>query len=568
MLRQYNLTFKDYAISFVISLLVTIILANQLDSDFVPPYSLPWFVLTIFFLLMVNYVISIIYKYLFVPPIPRPVVPQTLSAFDSAVREAGYNFCAISSKELALWRSPTFMYYLTLNDIKNILEFSLKHHSIMFSNSTTDKTAFIEEGYSLLKKVASGQVDTNFFGIRLLIYPDRVYKQFENEIKCLIQMHAIARVHCIPVIREKLIKKFSEDEKSKLSGFSKALSQNIQEELTSMSGVEKATLWLSRKNPNNPYSVSIPDFLIINNNPTVRSKEQVWWYQKNEPRNNNEDEEDSILKPAEDCYRLLCSKINSSVIWPTYGHEILSMVPIGIAYDEPLDFFSQDYFEKWLTDVLLKNPKYELLRKWIEKEQELLRRTVKAGNSFDEALDVGCGWGRHLEILLEEGISKVAGIDNNALVIQRAHRFYDKYNGRLDIRNCDAQKINFKDERFDLVICMSNTFGNLGDQAVKTKVMNEMLRVLKPGGKIIVSVYQNSEKSLTLRKDSYLDVGLHPIVQKDGRTIKTKEGLTSEQFDIDYLESFFKKKCEDLLTTKINECAFIVTAKKKVSRYN
>ena len=58
------------------------------------------------------------------------------------------------------------------------------------------------------------------------------------------------------------------------------------------------------------------------------------------------------------------------------------------------------------------------------------------------------------------------------------------------------KKLHFSDDIFDYVICMTNTFGNLGD--IKLDVLKEMKRVCKKNGKIFIGVY--SEKAFDVRK--------------------------------------------------------------------
>jgi ubiquinone/menaquinone biosynthesis C-methylase UbiE len=122
----------------------------------------------------------------------------------------------------------------------------------------------------------------------------------------------------------------------------------------------------------------------------------------------------------------------------------------------------------------------------------------------------------------------------------------------------DAKKLDFDDNSFDYVICMTNTFGDFPD--IKTDVLDEMKRVCKNDGKIIISVY--SEKSLEIRKSDYEKVGLH-ITKIDDGIIHTKEGLISEQFTKPQLENLFNSTDLKVEITELNPISYICEAVKK-----
>lgn len=517
-----------------------------------------------------------IYKFFFIAPETKPIVPLIVSAFDIAIRKASSNFCAISSKKVVLWNSPTFLYYLTLNDVKNIQEYNLKHSEIKFSQEHSVKESFYNEGFELIDKIGNKEGIFEFFGLRLLIYPKEIYKNHEKEILALIQSHAIARVHCIPVIREELIKKLKHEEKTELKEFTDIIKQEVKEEQTDISRWDRFASKFSKKD--DPYSISIPDFLIINNNPDKVPDEQIWWYEGNEA--NYTKKTRNVLK-AKQCYRILCKKIKKDIIWSQYTDELFRSVSFGKVKDsigkvkdsiikvkDSIDFFSRDYFEKWLAEIRDgENPSYSLLKEWIEKEEDVIKEILLESNkkkektNINNALDVGCGWGRHIEIMIKNGVERAVGVDNNHNMIRRFGKLYKKYSEKVAVRYEDASDLSFENNIFELVICMTNTFGNIKGEQKRQEIIKEIARVLKPNGTFVLSVYNNSEKSAKLRKQSYLDVGLHPY--GDDKIIKTKEGLISEQFTLNEIkEKYLNEHFKIIKEIPINECAFIVITQK------
>ena len=209
-------------------------------------------------------------------------------------------------------------------------------------------------------------------------------------------------------------------------------------------------------------------------------------------------------------------------------------------------FFSKPYFEIWLKQA---HPK---IKDWFQKEIEYLKKNIKPNSKI---LDVGCGFGRHIEILA--GFSKeVVGIDNNSDMIRKAKdRLSNFKNVKLFLQ--DAQNLDFEDDYFDYIICLTNTFGNFPD--IKEKVLKEMKRVCKKDGKIIISVY--NDKSLEIRKKSYEKVGLHITKIKDG-IIYTKEGLISEQFSKPQLQQLFDKLNLKSKILELNDISFLCELQK------
>jgi len=173
-------------------------------------------------------------------------------------------------------------------------------------------------------------------------------------------------------------------------------------------------------------------------------------------------------------------------------------------------------------------------------------------------LSVGCGWGKNLKAIAKI-IKKGIGIDFDSEIIKEAKRNLKKFsNIELFVEN--AKETHFKDNTFDYVICLGNTFGNFGRD--KYKILREMKRVTKKGGKIIVSIY--SEKALPVRVEGYKKVGW-VIIKKSTkeRTIYTKDGLTSEQFSKRKIKKIFQKVGLNVKIVELNPISYICEATKR-----
>lgn len=91
-------------------------------------------------------------------------------------------------------------------------------------------------------------------------------------------------------------------------------------------------------------------------------------------------------------------------------------------------------------------------------------------------LDVGCGTGALLELILEHlPDAKCAGLDLSPNMVQRAQ---DKLGNRANILLGDSQSLPFSNESFDVVVC-NDSFHHY---SAPTAVLHEIYRVLRPGG--------------------------------------------------------------------------------------
>lgn len=115
---------------------------------------------------------------------------------------------------------------------------------------------------------------------------------------------------------------------------------------------------------------------------------------------------------------------------------------------------------------------------WYASKRNLFSKII---NSFDKkfknSLDIGCGVGSNLEILKKFSKS-VVGIDNSKKAID-----YCKHKGLKNVSVMNASKLKFKKDSFDLILC-SDILEHVDDK----NVMEEVFRVLKPGGIFICSV--------------------------------------------------------------------------------
>ena len=93
-------------------------------------------------------------------------------------------------------------------------------------------------------------------------------------------------------------------------------------------------------------------------------------------------------------------------------------------------------------------------------------------------LEIGCGRGVGVEILLSLGAEQVTGFDLDPKMIALAHERLEKYGERVRVFVGDAEIIDAPNDSFDAVV----DYGVIHHIPHWQQVLKEIMRVLKPGG--------------------------------------------------------------------------------------
>ncbi|MBI2437154.1 MAG: methyltransferase domain-containing protein [Candidatus Magasanikbacteria bacterium] len=181
-------------------------------------------------------------------------------------------------------------------------------------------------------------------------------------------------------------------------------------------------------------------------------------------------------------------------------------------------------------------------RQYLWDDLKPLQKYVQDGFSI---LDLGCGTGRLYHLFSKfQGID-YAGLDQSEKQIEMAQK---EFPDNIYIV-AEMTSLPFEDKRFDVVYCIA-TFHHLPDEETRLKSLSEMKRVLKPGGKIIMTNWNLYSKSAqkTVEKGKWSqDNGefMVPWLSDTGEILGTRY---YHGFTLDELDELFKKtdlKIED-----------------------
>jgi SAM-dependent methyltransferase len=103
------------------------------------------------------------------------------------------------------------------------------------------------------------------------------------------------------------------------------------------------------------------------------------------------------------------------------------------------------------------------------------------GKGLSRILDLGCGTGRHTTVLVDSGF-EVHGCDSS----EEALNLVSNLIGEADFCRCEMTSLPYRENAFDGIVC--NHVIQHGLLADSRQASREMLRVIRPGGRLFLTV--------------------------------------------------------------------------------
>ena len=214
----------------------------------------------------------------------------------------------------------------------------------------------------------------------------------------------------------------------------------------------------------------------------------------------------------------------------------------GIPHDEFSKEFYLEIDKRFFDAVALYAPCKKIAFDWIIDFDSLKTKDV---------LEIGVGNGSHAQLLAQHGKS-FAGIDLTEYAVKSTSERMQTFGLSATVERMDAEQMLFPDKSFDFVW----SWGVIHHSADTRKVLEEIHRVLRPGGEAVVMVYHRTfweyyvQGALlaTLSGEAFKPAGLHNSIQRrtDGamaRYYKRSEwrDLVSDLFSIKEIRIYGKK---------------------------
>ncbi len=154
---------------------------------------------------------------------------------------------------------------------------------------------------------------------------------------------------------------------------------------------------------------------------------------------------------------------------------------------------AEEYFEKFGEAYASSNAIKNIQRKITLRAIELAGWPKGA-----KILDLGCGSGFSMEVLVEKGY-KTVGIDISEKMVELAKK------AGYEALKADAKELPFEDESFEGILSIS-MLQWLRPKDVE-RVAKECIRVLKPGGKAVIQFYPKSEEEMVKVGKAFVKAG-------------------------------------------------------------
>ena len=166
----------------------------------------------------------------------------------------------------------------------------------------------------------------------------------------------------------------------------------------------------------------------------------------------------------------------------------------------------------------------------------------------DSVLDLCCGHGRHTLELARRGVGRVEGLDRSRYLIRKAREAARREGLSVRFREGDCRRLAFPARTFDAVLLAGNSFGYFDTTDDNLKVLREIERVLKEGGRLLLDVVDADylRDHFTPRSWEWLDekhfVCRERTLSDDGSRLfsrevvtHTEQGVLADQFYAEFL---------------------------------
>jgi SAM-dependent methyltransferase len=138
-------------------------------------------------------------------------------------------------------------------------------------------------------------------------------------------------------------------------------------------------------------------------------------------------------------------------------------------------------------------------------------------SEYPRILDVPCGIGRHAGPLASLGY-EVLGIDRSDVALALGKQQYPD----VEFRKFDMFELSSLGRTFDGVLCLWQSFG-YGNSQQNRRVLADMRQLLRPGGRILLDIYNADAASLMTAVSSE---------ERNGKIVRTRRTWSGQRLNV------------------------------------
>ncbi|MBS1266173.1 MAG: Arsenite methyltransferase [Candidatus Woesearchaeota archaeon] len=177
---------------------------------------------------------------------------------------------------------------------------------------------------------------------------------------------------------------------------------------------------------------------------------------------------------------------------------------------------------------------------------EFTERFFSMLKNKDKVLDVGCGTGNSVPLLLNQGCIPVR-IDLSSKMLDIARKKFPK----VKFSKMDMRKLHFKDNEFDAIFCGYALIHIEKNQV--PGVLNEFSRVLKKGGLVFFALIKGDKESIVKEPlDKNLKMFFVEFEKDEIERLLKRAGFSVLSMDEDYYKDEYEEYNELFLIAKKN----------------
>ncbi|MCG6916883.1 MAG: methyltransferase domain-containing protein [Deltaproteobacteria bacterium] len=169
-------------------------------------------------------------------------------------------------------------------------------------------------------------------------------------------------------------------------------------------------------------------------------------------------------------------------------------------------------------------------------------------NSDDRILDLCGGQGRHAIELDKRGYKNVTVVDYSQVLLRVGLK--DAVRKGCSVYFCrgDACELGLADSTFDVVLIMGNSFGYFQDDSQNQKILQEICRLLRSGGTLLLDLVHNDYARQQFRPTSWHEANGDVVVCRQRKLLEegvlVREMVMSKQSglirDVTYFARLFR----------------------------
>jgi len=191
-----------------------------------------------------------------------------------------------------------------------------------------------------------------------------------------------------------------------------------------------------------------------------------------------------------------------------------------------------DWWRRIFNSMYLKTDADVVEDKIITQSEVSLFTDILKPDKTSRILDLACGQGRHSIEMARRGFLNVSGLDRSHYLIQRAKGIAVTENLPINFKEGDARKLPYPTDTYDCIMILGNSFGYFESIDDDEKILKEVFRTLKPGGKFLIDVADGNylKDNYTPRSWEWLDkkhfVCRERSLAKDNERLISREVVT------------------------------------------